>query len=41
MVPMRRVGTPEDVADMTLHLATAPYVTGQVLGVDGGTELVL
>jgi pteridine reductase len=34
--PLRRVGTPEDVAQAVLFLATAPYVTGQTLFVDGG-----
>jgi ketoreductase RED2 len=41
MAPLRRVATPEDVAEVTFRLATAPYVTGQVLLVDGGTSLVL
>jgi 3-oxoacyl-[acyl-carrier protein] reductase len=37
-VPMRRVGDPEDVADVILFLASnaARYLTGQVLVVDGG-----
>jgi ketoreductase RED2 len=38
--PLRRVGTPEDVANMILSLASAPYVTGQVVAVDGGLGLV-
>jgi NAD(P)-dependent dehydrogenase (short-subunit alcohol dehydrogenase family) len=29
-------GRPEDVAGAALYLATAPFVTGAVLGVDGG-----
>ena len=29
-------GRPEDVAQATLYLATAPFVTGAVLTVDGG-----
>ena len=29
-------GTPEDVAEACLYLATAPFVTGAVLSVDGG-----
>ena len=41
MAPLRRSGTPEDVAEATLHLATATYTTGQVLVVDGGTSLVV
>lgn len=38
MIPMRRVGTPEDVAQMVLFLASdqSSYVTGTELVVDGG-----
>lgn len=37
-VKMGRVGTPEDVADVIVFFASdqSRYVTGQVLGVDGG-----
>ena len=37
-IKMGRVGTPEDVANVILFLASdlATYVTGQVVGVDGG-----
>lgn len=36
--PMRRVGTPEDVADMVAFLASekAGFITGQTISVDGG-----
>lgn len=37
--PMGRIGTPDDVASAVLYLADAPFVTGQVLGVDGGFTL--
>ncbi len=38
--PMRRPGTPEDIAACALYLASpaASYVTGKVFQVDGGTE---
>jgi 3-oxoacyl-[acyl-carrier protein] reductase len=40
-IPMGRVGKPEDVAGAALFLLSdaAAYVTGQVLGVDGGFHM--
>ncbi len=38
--PLRRVGTPEDVAEATHHLVDAAYTTGDVLTVDGGRHVV-
>jgi pteridine reductase len=38
-VPLRREGTPEDVARAVAYFATAPYVTGQTLRVDGGLSV--
>lgn len=37
-IGMRRLGTPEDVAKVALFLASdlSEYVTGQIIGVDGG-----
>ena len=34
--PLGRLGTPKDVADALVYLAQADFVTGQVLGVNGG-----
>jgi NAD(P)-dependent dehydrogenase (short-subunit alcohol dehydrogenase family) len=34
--PMGRLGTPEEVADAVAYLATAEFVTGTILTVDGG-----
>lgn len=34
--PLMRIGSPEDVAEAVLYLASADFVTGQVLGVNGG-----
>jgi NAD(P)-dependent dehydrogenase (short-subunit alcohol dehydrogenase family) len=38
--PLRRLGSPEDVVTAVLYLASASFVTGQVLAVDGGRLLV-
>lgn len=34
--PVGRLGTPDDVAKAVLYLSEADFVTGQVIGVDGG-----
>ena len=41
IIPMRRIGQPEDVANVAVFLASndAAYITGQVLTVDGGLSL--
>jgi 3-oxoacyl-[acyl-carrier protein] reductase len=35
-IPLRRAGTPADIAQVVLFLAESSYITGQVLQVDGG-----
>lgn len=37
-IPVRRLGNPEDIADLVCYLAgpAASYITGQVIAVDGG-----
>src|SRR5262245_39444769 len=41
IIPMKRVGTPEDIAKVAVFLASADsaYITGQVITVDGGLSL--
>lgn len=34
--PLERLGTAQDVAGMMLYLADAPFITGQVFGINGG-----
>ncbi len=39
--PLARTGAPEDIAAAVEFLAGAPFVTGQVLAVDGGRTITL
>ena len=34
--PIGRIGQPEEIAELALHLATATYTTGQIHIIDGG-----
>ena len=38
-IPLRRAGTPRDVAEAVRYLAGAPFVTGVTLPIDGGRRL--
>jgi 3-oxoacyl-[acyl-carrier protein] reductase len=36
LIPLGRLGRPEEIAEAYLYLATATYVTGMTLSIDGG-----
>jgi len=36
LAPLRRTGRPSDIADAVIYLATAEFLTGHTLVVDGG-----
>src|SRR2546430_2273562 len=38
-IPLRCIGTPEDVARAVAFLAKEPFITGEILTVDGGRSL--
>ena len=37
--PLRRIGTPEDVANAVVFLVESDYITGEVIKVDGGRHV--
>ena len=37
--PLQRTGTPKDIEDAVVFLAQSPFITGQVVVVDGGRSL--
>ena len=37
--PMGRLGTPEEIAELAVHLAGATYTTGQAYNIDGGWSI--
>ncbi|XP_054154219.1 3-oxoacyl-[acyl-carrier-protein] reductase-like [Oppia nitens] len=41
LIPMRRMGSPQEIAEAVYFLANASYITGEVLICDGGLHLVL
>jgi len=40
MAPMRRTGSADEVADAVVFLAETPFITGEILVIDGGFRLV-
>jgi pteridine reductase len=39
--PLARLGSPDDIAQAVHFLACAPYVTGQIIAVDGGRSIYI
>jgi pteridine reductase len=38
-IPLKKIGSPSDVVEAALYLLAAPFVTGQILCVDGGRSI--
>jgi pteridine reductase len=38
-IPLKRTGTPQDIAEAILFLVTNDYVNGQIIAIDGGRQL--
>ena len=38
-IPMKRLGTVQEVAELTLFLTNAAYITGETVYIDGGNRL--
>tara|TARA_B100000586_G_scaffold174840_1_gene127735 strand:+ start:979 stop:1698 length:720 start_codon:yes stop_codon:yes gene_type:complete len=38
-IPLKRQGSPNDIAEAVLFLANAKYITGQVFNIDGGRSI--
>jgi pteridine reductase len=38
-IPLQQLGTPDDIAQTLLFLLQSPYITGQIIAVDGGRSL--
>ncbi|MCB1845060.1 MAG: pteridine reductase [Halioglobus sp.] len=38
-IPLKRAGSPRDIAECVAYLLGAPYVTGQIVAVDGGRSI--
>lgn len=38
-IPLQKLGNEQDIADALLYLINSPYITGQIIDVDGGRSL--
>ncbi len=41
IIPLKRIASPEEIAEAVYFMANASYITGEVLIVDGGMHLVV
>lgn len=41
LIPLNRIGQPEEVADVAYFLGNSTFISGSVLVVDGGLSLIL
>jgi len=39
-IPLRRVGSPEIIAENVLHILRQDFMTGSIIRVDGGEHIV-
>ncbi|ACJ29203.1 Short-chain dehydrogenase/reductase SDR [Shewanella piezotolerans WP3] len=39
-IPLAKLGQAEDIANLVSHLVSAPYISGQIIAVDGGRSAV-
>ncbi|MFT5790039.1 MAG: pteridine reductase [Shewanella sp.] len=39
-IPLAKLGQPDDIAKLISHLVSAPYISGQIIAVDGGRSAV-
>ncbi|MEQ9764833.1 3-oxoacyl-[acyl-carrier-protein] reductase [Streptococcus jiangjianxini] len=39
-IPMRRIGKPQEVAQVAVFLAEQEYLTGQIIAIDGGMTMI-
>ena len=40
-IPLNRIGTTSEIAELALYLSTSTYLTGQIISFDGGRQLVI
>jgi NAD(P)-dependent dehydrogenase (short-subunit alcohol dehydrogenase family) len=38
-IPMGRMGTPNDIANLVIYLCSSSYMTGNIIPIDGGSTL--